>query len=183
MWPTKVGKPWREKRRCTLHAGMVSKEFCKLCTKGRPAGKLTWCQHSRDLLDYCWWGSIQRSSPQNTGRAKTATTLRLEKCAFRHALGTRTFYTSPLKKMSESIKEDILFTKIFWLVNAKWIKNKQKSEPTFETPCITEAFLSYCMTERKTTVHRSEHLKVDKFVSLIPMLVFTFELFHNFSSF
>ena len=112
MWPKKVGKPWREKRRCTLPAGMVSKEFCKLCTKGRPAGKLTWCQHSRALLDYCWWGNIQRSSPQNTGRAKTATTLRLEKCEFRHALGARTFYTSPLKKMSESIKEDILFTNV-----------------------------------------------------------------------
>ena len=39
-----------------------------------------------------------------------------------------------------------------------------------------EAFLSYCMADRKTTVHRSEHLRVDKFVSFIPMLVFIFEL-------
>ena len=36
---------------------------------------------------------------------------------------------------------------------------------------MTKAFLSYCMADRKTTVHRSEHLRVDKFVSLIPMLV------------
>jgi len=42
-------------------------------------------------------------------------------------------------------------------------------------PCITEAFLSYCMTVRKTTVHRSEHFRVDKFVSVILMLVFIFE--------
>ena len=31
------------------------------------------------------------------------------------------------------------------------------------------------MTVRKTTVHRSEHLRVDKFVSFIPKLVFIFE--------
>ena len=36
--------------------------------------------------------------PKNTGRAKTVTTLRLEKCAFRHALGAHKFYTSPLIK-------------------------------------------------------------------------------------
>ena len=33
------------------------------------------------------------------------------------------------------------------------------------------------MTDRKTTVHRSEHLRVDKFVSFIPMFVFIFELY------
>ena len=37
---------------------------------------------------------------------------------------------------------------------------------------ITEAFFSYCMTDGKTTVHRSEHLRVDKYVSFIPILVF-----------
>ena len=30
------------------------------------------------------------------------------------------------------------------------------------------------MTDRKTTVHRSEHLRVDKFVSFIPMLIFIY---------
>ena len=33
MWPTKVGKPWREKRRCTLHAGMASEEFANFILK------------------------------------------------------------------------------------------------------------------------------------------------------
>ena len=38
MWPKKVGKPWREKRRCTLHVGMVSKEFANFVLKDdRPA--------------------------------------------------------------------------------------------------------------------------------------------------
>ena len=38
MWPTKVGKPWREKRRCTLHAGMASEEFANFIPKDdRPA--------------------------------------------------------------------------------------------------------------------------------------------------
>ena len=103
MWPTKVGKPWREKRRCTLHAGMASEEFANFnYTKGRPAGKLTWYEHSRDHLDYRWWHNIQRFSPQNTGRAKTAITLRLQKCEYRHALGARTFYTSPLRKCTKT---------------------------------------------------------------------------------
>ena len=103
MWPTKVGKPWREKRRCTLHAGMASEEFANFnYTKGRPAGKLTWYEHSRDHLDYRWWDNIQRFSPQNTGRAKTAITLRLQKCEYRHVLGARTFYTSPLGKCTKT---------------------------------------------------------------------------------
>ena len=101
IWPTKVGKTWREKRRCTLHAGMASEEFVTY-TKGRPAGKRTWCEHSRDHLDYRWWDNIQRSSPQNTGWAKTAITLRLEKCENKHALGNRTFYTSPLRKCKKT---------------------------------------------------------------------------------
>ena len=33
MWPKKVGKPWREERRCTLYAGMVSKEFANFVLK------------------------------------------------------------------------------------------------------------------------------------------------------
>ena len=36
----------------------------------------------------------------------------------------------------------------------------------------TEAFLSYCMTDMKTTAHRSEHLRVDKFVSFIPVSIY-----------
>ena len=38
MWPTKVGKPWKEKRQCTLHAGMASEEFANFIPKDdRPA--------------------------------------------------------------------------------------------------------------------------------------------------
>ena len=37
------------------------------------------------------------------------TMLRLEKCVFRHTLGARTFYTSPLRK---SNKKDILVSDI-----------------------------------------------------------------------
>ena len=72
------------------------RRICQLYTKGGPAGKLTWCEPPRDHLDYRRRDNIQRSSPQNIGRAKTVTTLRLEECDFGHALGARPFYTSPL---------------------------------------------------------------------------------------
>ena len=78
---------------------MVSKEFANFVLKDdRPA-------NSPDVntLETFWiivdeTDNIQRSGPQNNGRAETATTLRLKKCEFRHALGARTFHTSPLKK-------------------------------------------------------------------------------------
>ena len=84
--------------------------ICKLYTKGGPAGKLTWCEPPRDYLDYRRRDNIQRSSPQNTVRAKTVTTLRLEKCDFGHALGARTFYTTPLRKCHKTYK------RTFWLL-------------------------------------------------------------------
>ena len=83
----------------------------KLYTKGGPAGKLTWFEPPRDHLDYRGRDNIQRSSPQNTGRAKTVTTLRLEERDFGHALGARTFYTSPLWKCQKTYK-----TTTFWLL-------------------------------------------------------------------
>ena len=86
------------------------RRICQLYTKGGPAGKLTWCEPPRDHLDYRRRDNIQRSSPQNTGRAKTVTTLRLEECDFGHALGTRTFYTSPLRKCQKT------YRKTFWLL-------------------------------------------------------------------
>ena len=78
---------------------MVSKEFANFVLKDdRPANL-----PDVNTLETFWiivdeTDNIQRSSPQNTGRAETATTLRLKKCEFRHALGARTFHTSPLKK-------------------------------------------------------------------------------------
>ena len=86
------------------------RRICQLYTKGGPAGKLMWCEPPRDHLDYRRRDNIQRSSPQNqkTGRAKTVTTLRLEECDFGHALGARTFYTSPLRKCQKT------YRKTFW---------------------------------------------------------------------
>ena len=68
------------------------------------------CEPPRDHLDYRRRDNIQRSSPQNTGRAKTVTTLRLEECDFGHALGARTFYTSTLRKCQKT------YRKTFWLL-------------------------------------------------------------------
>ena len=66
---------------CTLHGGMASEEFANFIPKDdQPA-------NSRDanplitiwiIVHGPWCDNIQRSSPQNTGLAKTATTLRLE---------------------------------------------------------------------------------------------------------
>ena len=94
-------KALKRKRRCTLHASMV-RRICQLYTKGGPAGKPTWCERPRNHLDYHRRDNTQRSSPQYTGRAKTVTTLRLEECDFGHALGARTFYTSPLRKCQKT---------------------------------------------------------------------------------
>ena len=83
---------WREKRRCTQSSCRHGiRRIWKLYTKWRPAGKLTWYEHSRDHLDYHWWDNIQRSSPYNTGQAKAVIMLRLEKCEYRHALGAFTY--------------------------------------------------------------------------------------------
>ena len=41
------------------------------------------------------------------------TTLRLEECDFGHALGARTFYTSPLRKCQKTVQEEILVTEYF----------------------------------------------------------------------
>ena len=80
-----------------------------------------WCQ--KDLptlyqkrsgchLDYHRQDNIQRSSPQNTGRAKTvsdyASPGRI--CDFGHTLGAHTFYTSPLRKCQKT------YRKGFWLL-------------------------------------------------------------------
>ena len=114
IWPAKVGKPWREKG--GAHADRIWRLYCK----GRPASKLTWCEPSGDHLDDLWRENIQRTSPQITGRAKAMTMLRLEKCIFRHTLGARTFYTSPLRKYQKTQRETFWLA-IFRLFNVKWI--------------------------------------------------------------
>ena len=146
---SKGWKTLKRKRRRTCRHGV--RRIWKLYSKGRPASKLTWCEPSGDHLDYRWRENIQRTSPQITGRAKAVTMLRLEKCVFRHTLGARTFYTSPLRKCQKTQRKTFWLA-IFRLLNIKWImKNilsftkgifnnlrnlgEKKSERTFETPC------------------------------------------------
>ena len=93
VWKHMTSKGWKalkRKRRQTCRHGV--RRIWKLYGKGPPASKLTWCEPSGDHLDYRWRENIQRTSPQITGRAKTVTTLRLEKCVRRDTLGARTFY-------------------------------------------------------------------------------------------
>ena len=82
---------------------MVSKEFANFVLKDhRPA-------NSRDVntLETFWiiFDEITYKDPAPKAPDelfKTATMLRLEKCEFRHAMGARTFYTSPLKKYQKT---------------------------------------------------------------------------------
>ena len=104
-------KALKRKRRCTLHASMVSEGFANFIPKEDQLA------NSCDVnpLETIWINVdettyVRRSSRQNTGRAKTVTTLRLEECDFGHALGARTFYTSPLRKCQKT------YRKTFWLL-------------------------------------------------------------------
>ena len=99
----------KRKRQCTLHAGMVSGGFANFIPKeDRPTNSLD--VNPLDHLDYRIRDNTQSSCPQNTGLAKTVTTLRMEECDFGHALGARTFYTSPLRKCQKT------YRKTFWLL-------------------------------------------------------------------
>ena len=62
VWRYMTNKGWKalkRKRRRTCGHGV--KRICKLYSKGRRVGKLTWCEPSRDYLDYRWQDNIQRS--------------------------------------------------------------------------------------------------------------------------
>ena len=70
----KSWKALKNKRRCTLHASIVSEGFANFIPKeDRPANSLD-LNPLRDHLDYRRGDDIERSIPQNTGRAKTVTT-------------------------------------------------------------------------------------------------------------
>ena len=106
----KSWKALKRKRRCTLHASMVSEGFASFIPKeDRPAnsGDVSPPETIWIIVDP---DNIQRSSPQNTGRANTVTTLRLEECDFADNLGARTFYTSPLRKCQKT------YRKTFWIL-------------------------------------------------------------------
>ena len=103
VWKYMISKGWKtlkRKRRRTCRHGV--RRIWKLYSKGRPAGKLTWCEPPGDHLDYRWPENITRTSPQITRRGKAVNTLRLKKCVFRHTLGARTFFTSSLRKCQKT---------------------------------------------------------------------------------
>ena len=77
VWRYVTNKGWKALKRqkevdTSCRHGI--RRICKLYSKGRPAGKLTWCEPSITHLDYRRWDNKEKSSPQNTGLAKTATT-------------------------------------------------------------------------------------------------------------
>ena len=79
--------------------------------------------NSRDVnpLETIWIISNEKTYKDpapKTEQAKTETTLRLEKCAFRHALGAHTFYTSPPIKCQITSRKTFLLL-IFQLFNVK----------------------------------------------------------------
>ena len=78
---------------------MVSEEFVTFIPKDDRLA------NSRDAnpLETIWILVRQHTKiekKKNSGRGKTATTLRLEKCEFRHALLAGTFYTSPIRDIA-----------------------------------------------------------------------------------
>ena len=122
-------KTLKRKRRRTCRHG--ARRIWKLYSKRRPAGKLTWCEPPRDHLDYLWRGNIQRSSPENTGRAKNVTTLRQEKCTLRHAFGAHTFWLLILQlfKVKWIINNILSFTK--GTFNNQWNFTEEKIGANF----------------------------------------------------
>ena len=104
------------------------RRLCKLYTKGRPAGKLTWYECHRDHLEYRWRDNTQRSPlplpKQNKNKTKTKTkktildelrqlpTLRLEKM-WNKTLW-KLLYSAPhrLENVRKHINENILVSNI-----------------------------------------------------------------------
>ena len=117
---SKGWKALKRKGRRTCRQGV--RRIWKLYSKGRPAGKLTWCEPPRDHLGCRWQENIQRASPQITGRAKAVTTPCVEKCVFRHTLSAGTFYNSPHRKCQKTWRKTFWLL-IFRLFNVKWIMN------------------------------------------------------------
>ena len=99
VWRYMTNKGWkavnRKRRRICRHG---AEGFGKFIAKDDRSANSRDVKPPRDHVDYLWRDNVQRSSPKNTGRTKTVTTLRLVKCAFRHALTAHTFYTSPPPK-------------------------------------------------------------------------------------
>ena len=125
MWPKKVGKPWREKRWYTLHAGIVSKEFANFVLKDdRPA-------NSRDMNTLETFWIIVDETIYKDPAPKTLDELRqralFEKCEFRHALGARTFYTRPQHQETTGDESSIGVILTPWIVCRQNCKHKSRN--------------------------------------------------------
>ena len=100
----KSWKALKRKRRCTLHASMVSEGFADFIPKeDRPA-------NSRDVnpLETIWIivdETTYKDPAPKTRDEQTVTSLRLKECECGHALGACTFYTSPLTKYQKTHKK------------------------------------------------------------------------------
>ena len=94
---------------------MVSEEFAKCYTK-----RTTATANSPDLniLECHWRDSVQRSSPQNTGRAQKATQLCLEKCDL-----TKLAHSIPHRLENVKNNKGPSWLLIFLLFNIKWKRN------------------------------------------------------------
>ena len=68
-----------------------TKNLPNVILKDHYNSKLTWSEH----LECRWRGSVQRSSPQNTGRVEKATKVRLEKCDLRLYTLTKLAHSLP----------------------------------------------------------------------------------------
>ena len=110
VWRYMSNKDWkalkRKKRRTCRHG---ARRIWKLYSKRRPADNSRDVNPLETILTISNEKTYKDRAPK-TEQAKTVTTLRLEKCALRHALGAHTFYTSPLIKCQTTSR------KTFWLL-------------------------------------------------------------------
>ena len=94
----------KRKRRCTLHASMVSEGFANFIPKeDRPA-------NSRDVnpLETIW--IIVDETTYKDPAPKTLDELsKLLRCGLGNALGARTFYTSPLRECQKTCRKTFCF--------------------------------------------------------------------------
>ena len=109
MWPM-FGKPWREKRRCTLHAGVVSEEFANLIPKDeRPA-------NTRDVnpLETIWIIvdeiTYKDPAPKTLDELRQRVRLVWNNANIDTRFGSSYILYLTAWNMSEIIEEDILVT-------------------------------------------------------------------------
>ena len=101
-WPTKVGKPWREKG-CT-HGGYGVRRICKL----RFIAKGNWLVNSRDVnpLETIWIivdeTTYKDTAPKTLDELRQWLRFAWENVCLDTLLGARTFYASPLRKYQKT---------------------------------------------------------------------------------